>query len=365
MKKRIITVIALSLLLCISLASCKRNENDEKVDKVENKTSEANHSDNDTSQLITETQHKSDFALNTIINITLFEAPKFGEEDWQQTMDVLRNVESTMSAHTATSLVSEINNNAGIKPVQVSDDLYEVIKMAKNIAEETNGAFDPTVGALTKLWQIGTDEEHVPSPEEIDNGLSKVDYKKIILDDAKKTVFLEEEGMSIDLGGIAKGYSADKSFDYLSNKGVKKAILDFGGNISLIGSKDEENSWRVGIRKPDRNTAELIVYAAVSGKDESVVSSGDYERFFEEDGKFYHHIISPYTGYPTDNEIRGASVILPSSMQADAYATALMVMGKEKAIAFIEDKGLETCLIFDDMSSYSTFDEKRKFEILE
>ncbi len=357
MKLKFIKLISMCLLLTIVMTACsEKNEKKETEESSDSKKSEKEES-------IDNIQNKQDFALNTFISITLYEAPTFSEKDWKETFDILRDVENKMSAHKDNTYVSEINQNAGKNAVKVDEDTFKLIKKAKEKAEETGGAFDPTIGVLTKLWMIGSDEERVPSQEEIDLALEKVDYTKLILDEDNKTVFLEEEGMSIDLGGIAKGYSADLVYDHLIKKGVKKAILDFGGNISLIGVKDADTPWRVGIRKPDRESPNPIVYASLYASDESVVSSGDYERFFEKDGKIYHHIINPFTGYPSDNEIRGASVILGSSMEADALATALIVMGKEGAIKYIEENELEACLVFKDMSSYHSFNEDREFKI--
>ncbi len=341
-------------IISVLLTSC--------VDKKEvTSTSEEKNKSQQSEEIISEIQQRETFALNTIIKIQLHEAPEFSDQDWEQTFAILSDIEARMSAHIDTSEVSEINKNAGIQAVKVSDDVFNIIKRAKEVAEETDGAFDPTIGALTKLWQIGTEDEHVPSQKELDQAIKKVDYNKIILDEKTYEVFLEEDGMSIDLGGIAKGYSADEVFAFLKSKGVTRAILDFGGNIVVIGAKDEASDWRVGVRKPDR--MQFSVFASFYANDEAVVSSGDYERFFEEDGVIYHHIINPFTGYPTDNGIRGASVILKSSMQADAYATALIVMGKEKAIDFIQKKGLEAALIYSDMSSFHTFEDERDFRL--
>lgn len=308
-----------------------------------------------------EIQEKTDFALNTVTTIKLYEAPSFAEEDWEKSFGVLRELEDRMSSHKEGTEVMQINLSAGLKPVRVSDDTFEVIRVAKEIAEETDGNFDPSVGAITKLWKIGSDDQHVPQKNEIEEALKKVDYRKIILDEKEKTVFLEEEGMWIDLGAIAKGFASDKVSSHLSDRGVKRAILNFGGNIALLGSKEDGVAWKIAIRKPDRNR--FAIYASLFAQNESVVSSGDYERFFEQGGKIYHHIINPFTGYPTENGIRGASVILESSMRADAYATALMVMGKERAIEFIEKKGLEAMLIFEDMSSYQSFNKDRNLEL--
>ncbi len=356
MKLKFIKVITICLVLGILITACS--------EKNEIKGEESSHVKNSESQeSIKDIQNKQDFALNTFISISLYEAPKFNENEWEKTFDILRDIENKMSAHKDDTYVSEINKNAGLKAVEVDKDTFKLIKLAKENAEKTNGAFDPTIGALTKLWMIGTDDERVPSQKEIDSALKKVNYKKLILNEDDKTVFLEEEGMSIDLGGIAKGYSADLVYQHLLDKGIKKAILDFGGNISLIGQKDAETPWRVGIRKPDRKSPDPIVYASLYASDESVVSSGDYERFFEENGKVYHHIINPFTGYPSDNEIRGASVILKSSMEADALATALIVMGRDEAIKFIEENDLEACLVFKDMSSYNNFHEDRTFKL--
>ncbi len=364
MKNKFSKILLIVCFVSVLLTACSNQEKSKAVDgevDTKEKTETTTEETEAASNIITDVQERQTFALNTFITVKLFEAPQFSDEDWQRTFEILADIENRMSAHIDTSEISEINKNAGVQPVKVSDDVFNIIKQAKDVAAETNGAFDPTIGALTKLWQIGTDNQHVPSQAEIDQALKKVDYNKLILNEKSYEVFLEEEGMAIDLGGIAKGYSADQVFIYLKSKGVQRAILDFGGNISLIGSKAEDKPWRVGVREPNR--AEFKVYASIFASDESFVSSGDYERYFEEDGKLYHHIINPFTGYPTDNGIRGASVVLDSSMQADAYATALIVMGKEKAIDFIQNKGLEAILVYSDMTSFNTFADDRDFKL--
>lgn len=339
MKEKNSIVAALCLLLLTILSSCSTSKSDGGADA--------------------QIQEKTDFALNTVVTIKLYEADPFSEEAWKDTFDILRDVEAKMSSHKEGTEIMRINEKAGLAPVKVSDDTFEVVKAAKEIAAETKGAFDPSIGSVSRLWQIGSDAQRVPSREEIEEALQKVNYENIVLDESEKTVFLKEEGMALDLGGIAKGYSADKVYAHLSERGVKKAILDFGGNISLIGAKNDSDGWRVGIRKPDRE--HFVVYASLLAKNESVVSSGDYERHFEEAGKTYHHILDPFTGYPTENGIRGASVILPSSMRADAYATALIVMGKEDAVRFIRDRELEAILIYDNFESYQSLEEARSY----
>ncbi len=347
--------ILLTLLLAIVLfTSCDSEES--KQGQVNNQEEVKNEKD-----IVNEVQEHTGFALNTVISIRLYEAPEFSEKDWEDVFAVIDSVEQKMSIHIDDSEVSKINENAGKSPVIVSEETFKVIEKAKEIADKTGGAFNPCVGVLSAIWKIGTDDERVPEKSEIERALRKLDYNKLVLNREDFSVYLEEEGMSLDLGGIAKGYATDKVYDYLmNNKKVKSAILDFGGNISLLGSK-EGKDWRVGNRKPDRE--EFLVYSSFFANDEAVVSSGDYERFFEKDGKIYHHILNPYTGYPVDNGIRGTTVIMKSSMEADAYATAIMVMGRELASEFIENKKLETVIVFDDFANYCTLNEKRNFRL--
>lgn len=226
-----------------------------------------------------------------------------------------------MSVTIKDSEISQINENAGIRPVKVSADTFYVIQQAVHFSDVEKGYFDITVGPIVKLWNIGTDKARIPSPEEIKAKLPLVNYKDIILDEKNRTIMLKNKGMSIDLGGIAKGYAADKVAQVLKKEGVKHAIINLGGDVIAIGTKPAGGNWRIGIQTPFKPRGEYLGIIEVSNK--AVVTSGVYERYFEKDGKLYHHILNPFTGYPADSHLYSVTIIAETSIAGDALSKFL------------------------------------------
>jgi thiamine biosynthesis lipoprotein len=275
--------------------------------------------------------------LGTVCTVTLFE--KGYGSIYNEIFSGAREIENLMSLNIPSSDVSRAKAAAGIAPVQVHNDVFKVIERALYFAEISGGAFDPSVGPLVSLWGINEDSPNVPSREEIDAVLSLVDWRNVELDADSQTVFLKHTGMALDLGAIAKGYAADRAAEIAKKAGVKRAIIDFGGNIVILGEREDKRPWRVGIQDPNGERGEYIGVVPVSQLtygQVSVVTSGVYERFFEKDGKTYHHIFSPAHGYPADNELTSVTIIAPNSMDADALSTAVFVMGYEKGKALID-----------------------------
>lgn len=347
--------------MLLFLYSCSVDENSDIGDEKNKKNDNI---------MIKENQSKSEFILDTIINISVYEGPKLEEEDWNSIFALVRNVDFTMSSHRKDSEISKINLMAGKEKVEISEDTYKVLLESIRVAELCDGSFDPTIGALSTLWAIGTENERIPENEELEEAKKKVSYKSLILGKEEKngqiiyTAFVDTEGISVDVGGIAKGYSADLVKEYLEKIGVKRAILDFGGNIQLIGQKSEDKKWYIGLQNPFNDRGEP--YAGLEVADETVVTSGDYERFFEKDGKRYHHIIDPKTALPTDNELRSVSIITKSSMTADAYSTACMVLGLEKGKKLVENtEGLEAVFILKNGNNIKVLNPERVFKEIE
>ncbi|MDS1029187.1 FAD:protein FMN transferase [Bacillota bacterium LX-D] len=231
------------------------------------------------------------------------------------------------------SEVVKINNAAGKKPVQVSEDVYEMIEMSLKYERFSGGAFDITIGPLMDIWGFGKKEkQHVPPASLIQEKLSLVDSDQVFLNKDNRTVFLAKPKMSIDLGAIAKGYAAEKAAEVLKQAGIKQALINAGGNVVVIGKKDQDNLWRIGIEDP-RDTQNVV--GILSLEDEATVTSGDYQRNFVENGVLYHHILSPKTGKPA----RGTwsvTVIAKSSALADVLSTTLFVLGPEEGLKFVE-----------------------------
>lgn len=306
-------------------------------------------------QPISDTQ----FALDTYCTITIYDkVPKKVLDDG---FKAIKDIEEKMSVTIENSEVSEINKNAGVKPVKVSPDTFYVIKKAVHFSEVEKGYFDITVGPIVNLWNIGTDKARIPSPEEIKAKLPLVNYKNIVLDEKNMSVMLKDKGMSIDLGGIAKGYAADKVAEVLKKEGVKHAIINLGGDVLTIGTKPDGTNWRVGIQTPFKPRGEYFGIVEVAEK--AVVTSGVYERYFEKDGKLYHHILNPFTGYPADNHLYSVTIITDTSIDGDALAK-VFVMGLDEGLKVAENlPGVEAIFVTDDKKVYITSGLKGNFRI--
>ncbi len=240
----------------------------------------------------------------------------------------LMEIDSSFGVNRPGSDIARVNAAAGKERVTVGPDVFFVITAALDFARRSGGAFDPTIGPLVSLWGIGTDHQKVPSQEEIDAALTLVDWRKVSLEESGRSVFLEQEGMSLDLGGIAKGYAADELVRILKERQVSRAIIDLGGNVCVFGSKADGSAWKVGIKNPlDGGQSVASVLELEGGL--SVVTSGNYERYFVSGGKRYHHIIDSKTGYPGGGDVASATIVASSSMEADAMSTSAFLMGKD------------------------------------
>ena len=275
---------------------------------------------------------RTDFVLGTVCSIRLINGgtTKTTDEIFQR----LRQIEDRMSANKDGTEIAAVNAAAGKEAVHVSEDTFFVISKALAYAKLTNGAFDPTVGPLVKLWNIGTDYARVPQKSEIASALKLIDYRNVELDPKNQTVRLLLPGMKLDLGAIAKGYSADEVAKILEKHKVKAAVVDLGGNVLVYGKKKDGSQWRVGVQDPRSERGEYI--GLVTGGTMTVVTSGVYERFFIQDGKRYHHILDTKTGYPVDNGLISVSIITESSIDADALSTSLFALGLEKGMKLVE-----------------------------
>jgi thiamine biosynthesis lipoprotein len=239
---------------------------------------------------------RSDFVLGTVCSVRLLEGGS--NATLQAVFNRLSQIEERMSANKEGTQVAAINQAAGRNAVEVSEDTLYVIQKALEFARLTGGVFDPSVGPLVKLWNIGTDYAKVPSDNEIKDRLAFVDFEEVEVNVDKKTVFLRKPGMSLDLGAIAKGYAADEIGKILASHRVKAAVVDLGGNVLVYGQKKDASPWRIGVQDPASDRGNYL--GLVSGKAMTVVTSGIYERYFVEKGVRYHHILDTRTGYPAD-----------------------------------------------------------------
>lgn len=258
--------------------------------------------------------------------------------------------ENTISRTLPTSEISQINNANG-KPVEVSDITIELLQKGITYGDLTEGAFDITIAPLSELWDVKNNPGVVPDEAAIQEALAHVNYKNIHIEG--NTVKLLDPESKIDLGGIAKGYMADQLKDYLVSKGVKSALINLGGNIVTIGVKPNGNPFKLGIQKPFDKQGSAIT--AVDSVDNSLVSSGVYERYFEVDGVRYHHILDTETGYPYNNGLLGVSIISPKSVDGDALSTACFALGLEKGMELINSlENIEAIFITEDYQLYDS-----------
>ncbi|MFA5524601.1 MAG: FAD:protein FMN transferase [Tissierellales bacterium] len=305
-------------------------------------------------------KEKTSFLLGTVVQIKLPESQPMKLFD--QAFDILKDIEDKMSINIEDSEVIRINKSAGKSYVKVSPETYYVIEKGKYYSMLSEGRFDISIGPLVQLWGIGSKDARVPLQSEIDMTLSKVDYNKVLLNESDKSIMLAEEGMIIDLGGIAKGYAADIIANYLKSQDINNAIIDLGGNILTLGGNLKTDKWNIGVQNPFEPRNKYI--GIINIKDKTIVTSGVYERNFTKDGKTYHHILDPFTGYPVENSLMAVSIISDISIDADGLSTAIFALGLEKGMALIENlDGIDAIFVDKDKNVYITEGIKDSFTI--
>lgn len=271
-------------------------------------------------------QGKSEFVFGTICTLKIQQDGK--NEVYRRVFSRLHAIENTFSLNKAGTVVDLINLKAGIEPVSVQNEVIKVLERALFFAELSDGIFDPSVGTLVKLWGIGTENPHIPSQEEIEEALSLVNWRDIVVDAENSSVFLKKKGMMLDLGGIVKGYAADETLSILKSEGISGALIDFGGNIVVYGEKSSKGlfgktrPWKIGIQHPRKERGEFV--GSIDVENSVLVTSGDYERFFDEGGRRYHHILSTRTGGPIETDVLSVTVIQSLLSEGEAYNTASM-----------------------------------------
>lgn len=296
---------------------------------------------------------KTDFYLDTVVDIKIFNPDSKSEEIIDKAMERIRALEEVLSIHIEGSDLWNIKENAGVKPVEVSKETIEVVKASLKYSDYTNGLFDITTGPLVDLWAINPPSGHVPTEEELQIALSKINYHNMIIDEENNTIFLRDKGMIANLGAIAKGYIADEVKEILVENGVKSAIINLGGNVLLVGGKPDNGGFKVGVQDPGSDRGAYL--GVIDAKDLSIVSSGDYERYFEVEGKRYHHILNPATGYPADNEIRQVTILSKLSVDGDGLSTSTFLLGLKDGMELIENiDDVEGIFITKDNKIYLT-----------
>lgn len=304
---------------------------------------------------------KSNYMLGTYITISLYDNQdnKIIDEAFER----IRDVENKMSINTEEpSQITRLNEASGSNSVELTEDTFHVLERGLYYSKLSGGKFDITIGPIVKLWNIGTEYAAVPDNEILKEKLKLVDYNKLSLNRENLTAKLEMEGMIVDLGAIAKGYAADEVASILRKNGVKHAIINLGGNILVIGSNINGAPWKIGIQDPYDTRNEYL--GIVEVVDKTVVTSGIYERYLEVDGKRYHHILDPATGYPADNGLASVSIITSKSIDGDGLSTSTFLLGLEKGLELIENtEDAEAIFVTTDKKIYLTSGIKNIFTL--
>lgn len=303
---------------------------------------------------------RTEFLMGTVVTMKIYDEGKADVLDL--VFDEIETLANQIGVEEVESQIDQVNAAAGKQPVEVSSDIFSLIQAGKDYSEKAEGSFDITIGPLTSLWHIGYDDAKKPTQKEIDDVLPLINYQKVILDEDKETVYLENEEMQLDLGAIAKGFIADKVNVLLDENGVTTAIIDLGGNIYVKGNNPSGREWTVGVQDPFSERGETV--GKINASNKSIVTSGIYERYLEVDGKRYHHILNPLDGYPYENEIAGVTIVSDFSMDGDALSTLIFSKGLQEGLQYIENqKGVEAIFVDKDKQIFITTGLDDEFEL--
>jgi thiamine biosynthesis lipoprotein len=278
------------------------------------------------------TVKRAQYLMGTIAEITAVAAHEtIAQEAVTSGFQEIRRLEQLFSTWIETSELSQVNRAAGRERVPVSPETFELLTRAVEMGELTGGAFDITVGPAVRLWKV-TEGQRVPSAMELAIAAQYVDYRLIQLDSKNRTVFLSKPGMQIDVGGIGKGYAAERAAAAMQGAGAGGGLVAIAGDIRTFGRRGDGTAWPVGLQHPRKRDA---VLATLDASDEAVSTSGDYERFFFKNGLRYHHILNPRTLMPA-RLCQSVTIVAPNATTADALATGVFVMGPVTGLALVE-----------------------------
>lgn len=301
----------------------------------------------------TERQTTSFLAIGTTCSIS-FEVDRKGraagsslqaDDVFAEIEKLINEVENAMSVKIENSEINRVNQAAGKSPVRVPDDVITVITAGKQYSSLSGGAFDISIGPLVNLWGIGSEGAAVPRDADIEHALGLIDYSLVEINGNE--IFLPDAEMRLEPGGIAKGWAADVTAAYLKSVGIESALINLGGNVLAAGKKKDGTEWKIGVQNPDNARGDYLGVLTVT--DKAVVSSGKYERYFIEDEKRYHHILSTKDGFPVENGIAQVTIVCPVSMTADALSTSVFSLGLTDGLALAErTEGVEAIIISED-----------------
>lgn len=295
---------------------------------------------------------KSRAMLDTYVSITVVPDSEVNSHDAvEQAFAAIEAFGNRINFYSDSSELAMINRNAGTTGVSVSADTLDVIDKALFVANASGGAFDPTIGPLIQLWNFH--ESVKPRPEDVKIRLPLVNYRNVSIDRDRNMIMLKEKKMLLDLGGIAKGYATDIAVDVLKKNGISSGLVAIAGDIRVFGSKPGGKPWNIGIKNPRQKNRSHEIIARLQLTDKAISTSGDYERFFIQDGVRYHHLLNPETGFP-GLASRSVSIIADQGVLADAFSTAIFVLGPEKGLDLVKTMNMEAVIIDNNGIIYTS-----------
>ena len=365
--KRIIRTIMISMVIAILTACSGRNVSTETATSSEVSSENVVTSSELTSENASDdTEAVRDvFAMDTYMTVKAYGSN--GDAAVDAAVDEINRLDALLSTGKKDSEIGQINaNNGG----QLSEDGAVLMERSLELYKSTKGAFDVAIYPVMKAWGFTDGNYQVPDADTLKAALELADPSLIDYDKETLTVSFKKDGVQIDLGGIAKGYTSSRIMDIYKEKGVTSGLVNLGGNAQVLGTKPDGSLWRVAVQSPDSEDEYLGV---LETKDKAIITSGGYERYFEKDGVTYHHIIDPSTGYPADNGLISVTIVSADGTLADGLSTSLFVMGKDKATDYwkAHSDEFDMILLTDDEKLYvsegikDSFTSDREFEIVE
>lgn len=272
--------------------------------------------------------------MGSVFQITIVDKNhNSAQENIQKTIDEIERIENLISEWRPETQISEVNQNAGIKPVKVDREVFEITKKGIWFSKITNGAFDISIVAMDRIWKFDGSMEKLPSKRNIRKSVVKVNYKNIVVDSVNSTIYLSRKGMKIGFGSIGKGYAADKGRELLQSLGIKGGIINAAGDITTWGNQIDGEPWKIGVNNPFE-TGETIAVLEFSNN-KAVTTSGTYEKYAEIDGKRYSHIINPKTGFPSMG-ITSVTIIGENAEMCNGLSTSILILGLKKGLKLIK-----------------------------
>ena len=314
--KAVMACVCLSVSLL--LGGCNNIKQDTTTETKNTQTEEKAESNEEASKDI--------FAMDTYMTVTAYGAK--AQEAVDEAEAEIQRLDELLSTGNEESEIAQLNQN---KSAILSEDAGYLVERALELNKETDGAFDIAIYPVMEAWGFPTQNYQVPTADTLESLLKLADASQIIYDENSRKISFDREGMKIDLGGIAKGYTSSRIMDIYKENNISSGLVNLGGNVQALGTKPDGSKWRVAVQSPDDTEDYLGI---LSVEDKAVITSGGYERYFEQDGKTYHHIINPKTGYPAENGLTSVTVVSEDGTLADGLSTSLFIMGKEEAIEF-------------------------------